>query len=354
MSERAFGTIGSSMAADSDPSEALDPSGPVASGVGARIGSVVGTGFAVAALAFVFKTLSREWEQAEAQLRAARPGWLLVAVVLAGLAMTSIGVVWGRVLHQLGVAVKATRVVSWYFVGELGKYLPGGVWPVVGRGELARRGGVPRTRAYTSVALSLGMLYLAAMFVVAALVPFALAEGGFTPWMLFLLALPVGVVGLHHRVLEWLLAVVRRFTGRVVHLDVPRWRQSLGLVAMYIPTWVGIGLSTWAVARALTPDAPLVRVAFAAVLSWVAGFLAVPVPAGAGIREAVLLAASGLDGGVAAATAIVARLIFVAVDALGAVAGAPAATRRRGGVQVGPMGESVESMERPGQGLGPE
>ena len=141
MSERAFGTIGSSMAADSDPSEALDPSGPVASGVGARIGSVVGTGFAVAALAFVFKTLSREWEQAEAQLRAARPGWLLVAVVLAGLAMTSIGVVWGRVLHQLGVAVKATRVVSWYFVGELGKYLPGGVWPVVGRGELARRGG---------------------------------------------------------------------------------------------------------------------------------------------------------------------------------------------------------------------
>ncbi len=131
-----------------------------------------------------------------------------------------------------------------------------------------------------------------------------------------------------------------------VRVEVPRWRQSLSLVAMYVPTWLFIGSATWAVARSLTPDAPFARVAFAAVLSWVAGFLAVPVPAGAGIREAVLLGASGLDGGVAVATALVARLIFIAVDALGALVGSPAATRRRGGVRAGPLPDAVERAHR--------
>jgi uncharacterized membrane protein YbhN (UPF0104 family) len=321
--------------------------GATAGGRGVRAGSVIGLLLGGAALLVVVRTLGREWEEAEAHLRDARPLWLVAALVLAALGMASIGVVWGRVLHQLGVTVRVVRVVAWYFVGELGKYLPGGVWPVVGRGELARRGGVPRSRAYTSVGLSLGLLYLASLFVVAGFVPFALSDGGFSPWMLCLLALPVGVVALHHRVLEAVLVFVRRRTGREVPVEVPRWRQSLALVAMYVPTWLFIGTATWAVARSLTPDAPFARVVFAAVLSWVAGFLAVPVPAGAGIREAVLLATSGLDGGVAAATAIVARLIFIAVDAGGALLGAPAATRRRGGVRVGPVPDPVARPDEP-------
>ena len=43
-------------------------------------------------------------------------------------------------------------------------------------------------------------------------------------------------------------------------------------------------------------DYVLMTIMFATVLSWTAGFLAVPVPAGAGIREAVLTASSGAEG----------------------------------------------------------
>src|SRR5690606_4799199 len=127
----------------------------------------------------VVRTLVEEWDEAEAAISDAELTWLVVAVVLATAGMARIGPVWGRVLRRFGVHVGTGRVLAWYFVGELGKYLPGGVWPVVGRGELARRGGVPRTRAYASVALSLGMLYLAAMFVAAAFLPFAVTGGGF-------------------------------------------------------------------------------------------------------------------------------------------------------------------------------
>ena len=164
--------------------------------------------------------------------------------------------------------------------------------------------------------------------------------------MLTLLALPVGVVLLHHEVLEWLVGVASRATKRTIGIEVPHWHTSLGLVARYVPTWLFIGTATYAVARSLTTDLSYPRMMFATVLSWAAGFLAVPVPAGAGVREAVLTATSGLDGGVAAATAIVARVLFVVVDVVAGLVAAPFAGRPREGASVGPNPSSSGPGDR--------
>ena len=61
------------------------------------------------------------------------------------------------------------------------------------------------------------------------------------------------------------------------------------------------------------------RVAFAAVSAWIVGFLIVPVPAGAGVRELMFLLASGLAGGPAVAVAAVSRLTFILIDAIAGV-----------------------------------
>jgi uncharacterized membrane protein YbhN (UPF0104 family) len=290
----------------------------------ARLITVIGLVLGGLAVGFVVRQLVRDWPEISDEIGDAEVGWLVVAGLCAIAGMTSIGWGWRHVLRTLGADPPVRKVIAWYYVGELGKYLPGGVWPVLGRGELARRGAVPRTRAYTSVALSLGMLYLAGMFVATAFLPFALSGGtGFSPWMLALLALPVGVVLLHHEVLERLIAVVGRVTGRSIDVLVPRWKESLLLVARYIPTWLFIGTATYAVARSLTTDVSYPRLMFSTVLSWVVGFLAVPVPSGAGIREAVLFASSGLSESVAITTAVGARIAFVLVDLVGAAVCAP-------------------------------
>ena len=299
-------------------------------GRAARLITLFGLLLGIAAVGFVVKRLASDWPRVSDELADAQVGWLAVAAAFAIAGMTSIGWGWRHVMRTLGAEVPMRRVIPWYYVGELGKYVPGGVWPVLGRGELARRGGVAKGRAFTSVALSLGMLYLAAMFTAAAFLPFALSSGGgFSPWMLFLLALPVGVAVLHHDVLERLVGLVGRVAKRELDVPVPRWSESLGLVARYVPTWIFIGLATYSVARALTPDVGFARMMFATILSWVVGFLAVPVPSGAGIRETVLYAASGTPKDVAIATAVTARIIFVVVDVVGAAICAPLVRRGR-------------------------
>ncbi len=290
----------------------------------ARLSTVIGTVVGVAAGAFVVRELASEWSRVSEAIGDASPAWLVGSLVAAGLGMTSIALCWTDALALLGSRRSRGRVTAWYFVGELGKYLPGGVWPVVGRGELARRGGVPRSRAYASVALSLGALYLAAMFVAAVLVPVVAAGGGGVEGpLLVLLLLPVGLALLHPRVLAVMERLARRVLRREVQIIVPSWRASVGLVLRYVPAWLFIGTATWAAARALTPDAGLARVGFAAVLSWIAGFLAVPVPAGAGVREAVFIAACGLPDGIDATVAIAARVAFILVDGVGGLVALP-------------------------------
>lgn len=96
-----------------------------------------------------------------------------------------------------------------------------------------------------------------------------------------------------------------------------------------MPAWLLIAGATWCIARALLPDPPLLRLGIATTLSWTAGFAAVPVPAGAGVREAVFLAASGLDVGIGATVAVGSRLAFLVVDVAGAVLTSPWHRRSR-------------------------
>lgn len=293
--------------------------------------TVAGVGIGGLAAVFVVRAVLRDRAEITDAVGRATLGWLVLALALASVAMVAAAAPWRRALQALGADLPGPQVLARYFLGEIGKYLPGGVWPVLGRGELARRAGTARSAAYGSVALSLVTLYLAALFVVLVGSPALFGDGDGPGALFVLLLLPLGLLGLHPRALGRALALVERVTRRSLTLPIPAWRTSLGLVVRYVPAWLGVGAATWAVARALDPGAPLPEVAVAAVLSWVVGFVLVPVPGGIGVREATFVAAaSSLGPGIAATVAVTARLLFVLVDATGAVAGSVAIRRWRG------------------------
>lgn len=289
--------------------------------------TAVGAVLAVLAVAFVTRSLVRDRDEIADALGDASLSWLVVAVVLAAVGMTAIAVPWRQALRLLGDEMPMRQIVSRYYVGEIGKYVPGGVWPILGRGELATRWGIRRSAAYSSVLLSLLALYLAAALVVVAGLPWLVSgDDGSGPIAVALL-LPLGIVALHPRLIGAVLRLVERLSVRQLGIAIPGWGSSIGLVVRYVPSWLAIGAATWAVARALDPGAG-VEIGAAAVLSWLVGFVLVPVPGGVGVREAAFIAAAGsLDPGIAAAVAVGARAIFVLVDVVGAVIGSVAMRR---------------------------
>ncbi|MEO7262468.1 MAG: lysylphosphatidylglycerol synthase domain-containing protein [Jatrophihabitantaceae bacterium] len=290
-----------------------------------------GLAIAVLAVGLCVLTLAREWSSISDALGDARPGWLVLALLAAAAAMTGLGLLWWRCLQVFGAATRRRDAVSWYFGGELGKYVPGGVWPVLGRGELASRAGISRSTGYVTTLISYAAMCVAAAVVCGLLAPFVAADGDGLSWGWLMLALiPLGVGALHPAVLGRLLAVGAKLTRGRVQIEPRPWRTMLGLTGWSIATWMLVGAASVCVAEALGYSQQPARVAFAAVAAWIIGFLAIPVPAGAGLRELVFLAISGLDNGPAVAVAAIARLLFIAVDAGGGLLGLWAV--RRAGV----------------------
>lgn len=306
-----------------------------------RISTVVGIGLALAGAGFVAQRIASGWSDYGEVIADARWGWLLAGLPLAILGMSTLGLVWRRIITALGGRASRREVFVWYQLGNLGKYLPGGLWPLVGRSELAVRGGLDRATAYRSVALSMGATYLCATVVCAVLLPFVLvsrADLGGQVWVFGLI--PAGLAVLHPAVLGRVFRLSEKLFGKGAPILVPRWRTSVGLVARHAPPWLANGLATWLVAITFAPDAPVLVIVFAGILSWVVGFLVFLVPSGIGVREAAFtaVAAVAMPPHIAATVAVVSRLVFVAADALGAAAAVPLS--RRAGPAHGPSRSS--------------
>jgi uncharacterized membrane protein YbhN (UPF0104 family) len=297
----------------------------VAPSVLRRARDLLGVAVAVLGIVFVVRILVRDQAAARAALDGIRWGVLLPAIPVGLGAMTWIGLGWRRCLAATGSEAGVVAALRPYFHGALGKYVPGGIWPVVGRAELAQREGVPRAAAYAATLLSLAATYLAAAAVagVAALV--VLLSGGVAApataaAAVGALALAlVGLAALHPRVLGAALGVVARLRGRPVALDLPAWTTTARLVVTLAPAWLAISGATGLVLAALGVTVPVAELVLATTLAWLVGFLAIGVPGGVGVREAVFVALlPGVSAGSLAAAAIVSRLVFVLVDLAGA------------------------------------
>ncbi len=277
---------------------------------------------ALLSIALCAKALTDQWASVRHAISHAKIGWIAVGLVCSVGGMAFLGALWWRCLRVFGHQHRRRDAAAWYFGGELGKYLPGGIWPVLGRGELARRGGISRGSTYAMTLVSYAVMCIAASIVCGVLAPFTTLDhkGPGWSWALVLLV-PAGIIAVHPVVLRRVLAVGEQITRGRLALPTPPWSAMLSLVAWAIPTWLLIGAASSAITEALGYDQQPARVAFAAVAAWILGFLAVPVPAGAGVRELIFIGTSGLAAAPAAAVATVARLLLIVVDIVGGVCG---------------------------------
>lgn len=314
---------------------------------------IVGTLIAIAALALCFRAIANEWPTVSGAIRDASIGWLAMSLIFSVLSMGWLGVLWQRSLHIFAHPTPLTATISWYFAGELGKYVPGGVWAVLGRGELARRdAGVPRGTAYATTLICYATMCLGAFCFCALLVPWMLlheelpAALTVTLLVLSILALPLTVLSIHPGIFGRLLALARRVSKGRVDLIAPSWSSMIVLVLWSVPAWAFLGIAAWCVVEAVGFSGALPTVAFASVAAWVIGFLLFPVPAGAGVREVVFVALAGMATGPAAAVAILARVLLMVADGLGGLAGLAIVGRR---LRNSAVTQSPDTAEKPGE-----
>jgi uncharacterized membrane protein YbhN (UPF0104 family) len=177
-----------------------------------------------------------------------------------------------------------------FIVGQLGKYVPGGVVQMAAQYEASRRAGVARGRI--AVALPVHALVTTVAPGGLAAVVLAVTDphlGASVRWALAIGGVAIAVV-VGRR--TWVAALLRALRRRMSRL--PSATHVPDQRAMTLATLIGVvAASCFGTAYALllvrAGQASTVMVASAFVVAFTAGFLALPVPSGLGVREAILV-----------------------------------------------------------------
>ena len=284
----------------------------------ARISSLLGIAIGIAGVAFVARTLISKWDEVSDAFSQVDAINLVLSLLLGLAAMTSIGWIWVTMIVARSHNVRHRNAMSWYFTGQLGKYVPGGIWPIVGRAELAVRNGIPRIDAYASTGLSLVTTYAAAV------VTIGIGAAATTGHRLIAILIAIALMAAYASFLQpSLRAVIIRVASRISSsassLTDPQ--RLVRLTVLHIPAWLLMSLSTSVTATAFGANIGIADMLFITSTSWLAGFVVVGVPGGIGVREAVFTSLAGgiIGTPMAVSLALMSRVVFIAVDLSGAL-----------------------------------
>ena len=273
---------------------------------------------------FMSDTIRQGLEQIEREKVTLDAGWLVASGVLYLLGQLPSGLYWHRVLNRLGQAARLGETLCAYYIGHLGKYVPGKALVIILRTGLIRSERVDTAVAAVSVFVETLTLMAVGAALSAAIIAVEFREN----WKL--LAVSVGLLfaagvptlpPIFRRVIR--LFRVGRANPRVLPLldRLDYGTLALGWVEITVG-WIVMGVSLWATLRGmgveleLLPNLPLLIAAVA--LAIVAGFASL-IPGGAVVRELVLTELltqlPGVSKGQALLSAVVLRLVTLVAEA---------------------------------------
>jgi glycosyltransferase 2 family protein len=257
----------------------------------------------------------------------------LVAALAAGFAATYVTFLsWRALMSGAGHRLPIRAAQRVFFLSQIGKYVPGSVWPIVAQADLGREHKVPAAKSVAVGMLTLLISCGAGVCVAAATIPFV-APDAFARYWFVVLLVPIVLAALHPAVLRFGMRLARRVTRRDLgDLEIPTGAivRAFGWAAL---AWVVFGGHIWLVVlplHAVTGGTLLLSIGGYA-LAWLVGFLVFFLPAGLGGREAVLVAILGagvpLGSGAAVSVAVMSRVLLTVVDVV--FAGAAVLGERR-------------------------
>ena len=227
-------------------------------------------------------------------LDALRIDWLYLAgsVALLGLYYVMYAHSMALILRHLGDDVGLRDAFELNYVSALGKYVPGGVWHVVGRFAMAPALGVRRTHIVVTTVFENALGVVSGIIVAAAGLGLGAADTiGIATWI------PVAIVAssmvlMHPAIFGRVMQLGLRLMGREGEVPALTYPQIIGQVLYRALAWVVAGAAFLLYRNAIVTD-PVMSLglysgAYAA--ASIAGLLVLFAPGGIGVREAVLTA----------------------------------------------------------------
>ena len=274
--------------------------------------------------------LVTDWEDIQTVLSNIRWDLLLIALSLLFLILPIMAIISWISLRYLEVGLPYRKVFSIYFISQLAKYLPGGIWAFPGRMIAYQTVGVDQSRSIASVFREVSALLLTSIAVSLLIVFQEIPLSNIMKWALIVGAI-ISILAILVTQTPWfwrLLASLKIRKHNIIPFQLDEGNRSL-VSFKWIPAAAGAGLVLWLamgfpfqfLSRAISPQSfTLSWIGAAAIfaLAWSVGFVVFITPAGLGVRESILslLLSTFLPVSVAVSIALISRLSWIMVEAV--------------------------------------
>lgn len=250
---------------------------------------ILGIFLGAAILIFIVREFLKNWQDIVPYLKNMNVGLFACAAVIYGLAFLATGCNWAYILHTMDDRLGIAGYLNIHMVSALARYIPGGIWNIVGKAYLCTEKKVEKSATTASMILEYVFQIISSGLFFLFFIP-VLAGDLLSPLMTAgILAAAAAALWL----LPWAAGFGVRFLGRIFKEDLSglRLRKSFvyQVLFRYMAVWLLTGMGLVVLVMSFSQIEPVqgLYLVLSYPVSWVAGFLS-PSPNGMGVREGVL------------------------------------------------------------------
>ena len=238
---------------------------------------------------FMGKDIVCNWEDIVPYLTNMRVPLFLVSILLYGLAFLFTGYNWTWLLWKMEAGPGRREYLNAHMVSALARYIPGGIWSIVGKAYLCNKKGVSKQATTVSIILEYVFQIVSSGLFFVALIPFLFQRGKNT-WLSIGCLLAAAAVLI---LLPFCINLGIRILSKVMKKDCGDIRLKpvfvYQVLLRYVGAWLVTGVGLLVLMSAFSDFDGLqgIYLVLSYPVSWVVGFLS-PSPNGMGIREGIL------------------------------------------------------------------
>ncbi len=291
-----------------------------------RYKNLIKSVFVLALLYFVGRQIAGNWDDLVTHDWTFDARWFILSAVAHLVTLAMFSKVWCMLVGGFGYQVPLKYGFKISYITNLGRYIPGKIWPVFGMVYYAKQVDISEEAAVTSWIVAqmfaLPAAFLASLIGIILYPQMMFAELSTALRLgVFMLALGTFVVSIllvvaPARSLSLLNIILKKINRQTLEFRISSG-MALKVYLGYFVSWVAYGLSFWLFLHSILPDPKigLAEAATAFILAYQLGYVALFAPGGIGIRELILTGVlTPYVGPISAGVAVAARFWNLAVE----------------------------------------
>ena len=254
-----------------------------------QIVKLLGIVLSLVILGFMLYQFVQNWNDIKPYL--ANTNWiiLIIAIILYAIAFLSTGYNWAYVLWNLDPKLTRREYLNIHMISALARYIPGGIWNIVGKAYMCTEKGVEKSATTASMILEYVFQIVSSGLFFIFFLPVLMKEV-LNLWLTIAFIAGILVVLL---LLPWGVRVGTKILGKIFKEDLAEIyltnRYVYSVLLRYMAVWIFTGFGLIVLVKAFSEIEFMqgIYLILSYPISWVVGFLS-PSPNGMGIREGVL------------------------------------------------------------------